>query len=204
MILRAIADKFDTNITCEVQDEQGRCIAILRPRIQIPLVTRATADLEFEIVRSDNVPLLYLTRYGGSSGHVVQVRDPAGRDLGQLRQTNSFWHQVRKQRMTMALAFANKQLGQTEICLNAFRGKKAEVHEAVYNMAGEPIAYVDREWHRRAGSYRPQFDYTLASSAPSSHPLPTLLLATALAHYIYDRLSTGGPARGQRWTSWHN
>lgn len=202
--LRPIADRHDNNIMCALEATNGQCLAIMRPLTQLSPITRATDDLEFEIVRPDYAPLFRLTRYGGSSGHIVELRDQSGSDLGRLRQTNSVWQQVRTQRMNLAIEFGNQRLGHTQVNTSAFKRTNAKVHEPVYDATETAVAHVDRQWHTYTGSLHPQFDYTITCAAPSTHPLPTLTLAIALTHYIYDKIMTGGPLRKQSWTWWRN
>lgn len=106
--------------------------------------------------------------------------------------------------MNLAIEFGSQHLGHTEIGTSAFKRTNAEVHESVYDTAGTAVAHIDRQWHMYTGSLHPQFDYMLACAAPTTHPLPTLTLAIAFTHYIYDKLMTGGPFRSQGWTWWRN
>ncbi len=189
LVLRAIATEHDASITCGVENVRGEQIGLIQPRSRIPWTTRATADLYFVMTSPDGAPLLYLTRYGGYSGHVIQVHDAAGRDFGCLRQAGSRWRVLR---MTMALEFNGQRLGQSNIATTVLQMNK-KVHEPIYDTSDAVLGHVDRRWLPNFGSRNPHYDYTLDCSAPTPHPLPALMLATAFAHYMYDRIQMGGP-----------
>ncbi|MEW2482223.1 DUF2510 domain-containing protein [Mycobacterium sp. NPDC049093] len=189
LVLRTIATEYDASITCGVENVRGEQIGLIQPRARIPWTTRATADLHFVMARPDGTPLLYLTRYGGYSGHVIQVNDATGHDFGCLRQAGSRWRVLR---LTMALEFNGQRLGQSNIATSVLQMNK-KVSEPIYGAADAVLGHVERRWLPNFGSRNPHYDYTLDCSAPTPHPLPALMLATAFAHYMYDRIQMGGP-----------
>lgn len=189
LVLRSIATEYDAGIVCAIENVHGNQIALIQPLARIPWTTRAIADLHFALTRADGAPLLYLTRYGGYSGHVLQLHDATGRDFGCLRQAGSRWKVLR---FTMALEFAGQRLGQSNIGTTVYQMHK-KVHEPIYGVSDTVLGYVDRQRQPSTGSRNPHFDYTLDCSAPTSHPIPALMLATAFAHHMYDRIQAGGP-----------
>ncbi|MDH6198203.1 hypothetical protein M2272_004862 [Mycobacterium frederiksbergense] len=128
------------------------------------------------------------------------MQDPAGQDLGRLRRGGSRW---RIYTLTMEMEFHGQSLGHSNVGTTIMQMDK-KVHEPVYDATGAVLGHVDRQWHPNTGSRNPHYDYTLECAAPTSHPLPTLMLTIAFAHYMYDRMQMGGPLGGPRWKSPNN
>ncbi|WP_249383744.1 hypothetical protein [Mycobacterium sp. DBP42] len=155
--------------------------------------------MTFVMIRPDGSPLLYLTSSGGYR-QTIQVQDPAGQAVGSLRRGGSRW---RIYTLTMEMEFQGQRLGQSNVGTTIAKMDK-KVHEPIYDAAGGLLGHVDRQWHPNTGSRNPHFDYTLDCAAPTSHPLPTLMLTIAFAHYMNDRIQMGGPLGGPRWKSPNN
>ncbi|WP_102141247.1 DUF2510 domain-containing protein [Mycobacterium hubeiense] len=193
LFLRSIPEWADIDLSCSVENAHGQQIAAIRSRSRVPAFAgREVVTLVFDVVRPDGAPMLTITRIGGfKRSHCVQVHDHAGRDLGRLRQTSSFLRLFRTPRMTMVLEFGEKHLGNTDICINP--NKRFEVvYAPIHDLSGAVIATVERRW-RYTGAPTDFFDYKLDCLRATAQPLPVLLLATAFAHYLYDRLAIGGP-----------
>lgn len=191
--LRAIPCPRDVDVSCALETESGHHAGLVRPRSNRSSgLDREVADLKYEVLGPSGAPILFFRRVGGlTRKHSIVVDDPAGRNLGRIQQTSSVWRQIRKPRITVALEAGGQQLATTDICIDP-RDRFAAVREPIQPTAGSAIATVERQW-RYVGTSNDFFDYTLRCLRPTVPPLPELLLATAFAHYLYDRLAVGGP-----------
>ncbi|WKG04257.1 hypothetical protein [Mycolicibacterium sp. HK-90] len=199
LILRAIATQYDASIMCGVENVRGEQIGLIRPTADISWFTRGVQDMTFVMTRPDGAPLLHFTSSGGFNP-TLQVQDRVGQDLGRLRRSGSRW---RVYTLTMAMEFNGQLLGQSKVGTTIIQMDK-KVHEPIHDATGALIGHVDRQWHPNTGSRNPHYDYILNCAAPTSHPLPTLMLTVAFAHYMYDRIQMGGPLGGPRWKSPNN
>ncbi|MBP2454560.1 hypothetical protein [Mycolicibacterium lutetiense] len=185
---------------CGVENARGQHIGLIQPTTKIGWITRGTEGMTLVMTRPDGAPLLYFTSSGAYTGLSIQVHDATGQDLGRLRRGGSRW---RIYTLTMELEFDGQRLGRSNIGTTIMQMDK-KVHEPIYDAAGAVLGHVDRRWHPNTGSRNPHYDYTLDCCARTSHPLPALMLTTAFAHYMYDRIQIGGPFGGTRWPSRNN
>ncbi|WP_231743601.1 DUF2510 domain-containing protein [Mycobacterium sp. GA-2829] len=208
LVLRAIPCGRDVDVSCALETATGHQVGLIRPRgNRLSGIDREIADLGYEVVGATGAGVLFFTRLGGlARKHSIVVSDPAGRTLGRIRQTSSVWRQIRTPRLAVTLEAGDRELATTEICIDP-RDRFAAVCQPIHSTAGPAIATVERRW-RYAGTSNDFFDYTLTCTQPTGHPLPELLLATAFAHCLYDRLAVGGPLETYqsfgRGGTWHD
>lgn len=206
--LRGIPCERDVDVSCALETQSGQQVGLIRPRSnRLSAINREVADLSYEVLGPGGAPILSLKRLGGlARKHTVVVEDGAGRHLGRIRQTSSVWRQMRTSRITVALEAGGHQVATTDICIDP-RDRFAAVCEPIGPTAGPAIATVERQW-RSVGTSNDFFDYTLSCLQPTVQPLPELLLATAFAHCLYDRLAVGGPLETYqsfgRGGTWHD
>ncbi|MBO0681351.1 DUF2510 domain-containing protein [Mycolicibacterium sp. S2-37] len=193
ILLRALPGPADVDIACSVHDGREAQIGLIRPRHRVPtLVGRETATLVFDLLRPTGAVVLTLTRTGGATKHHhIVVEDGGGNPVGRLRQTSSYWRLFRTSRLDVVLEGGTTGLGSTQVCIRPDE-PFAAVETPVRDTSGDVLAVVERRWRYADGS-TDFFDYTLRCSRPLTAPLPDLLIATAFAHYLYDRLAVGGP-----------
>ncbi|MGV0740022.1 hypothetical protein ABQF35_27085 [Mycobacterium syngnathidarum] len=156
------------------------------------------SELAFEVVRPDGTQLLQFTRFVGFRGygkHRLQVHDPSGQDLGCLRQTSSYWQFFRTHKISFELEYQDQPVGATKIRSYIPKFTKLELDEPICDASAE-IGRVQSQRNQskleRMFMYA-TFDYRLDCSRPTSPPMPTLLLATAFAHFLYDDLDSLAP-----------
>ncbi|MDV3129505.1 DUF2510 domain-containing protein [Mycobacterium sp. 21AC1] len=189
---RAIPQRADIDIACSVEDGCSNQLAVIRSVSKVRLVDRDVATISFALLIQPEVPTLYFTRFGGSgSKDSLGITDNVGQELGRLRRTNTFWQSLRSSRMDMSLELGPHVLGKTRVCIDP-SSRFAKVNEPIYGSTGQIIASVQREW-RYVDMINDFYDYTLECAQPVSSLLQNLILATAFAHYLYDRLAIGGP-----------
>lgn len=91
----------------------------------------------------------------------------------------------------MALESAEHTVACTDVSVDPDR-RDAHVDEPIRDTIGGVLATVERQC-RPTDTPTDYFDYKLHCLRVTSDPLPTLLLATVFAHYLFDRLAIGGP-----------
>lgn len=206
--LRAIPCPRDVDVSCALEAVTGHQVGLIRPRANSSSgINREVVDLRYEVVGAAGEPILFLTRLGGlTRRHSIVVDDSLGRTLGRIRQTSSVWRQMRTPRISVVLEAGGREWAATDICIDP-RDRFAAVSQPIQPAAGPATATVQRQW-RYVGTSNDFFDYTLTCSHPTVRPLPELLLATAFAHYLYDRLAVGGPVETHqsfgRGGTWHD
>lgn len=206
LLLRAIPDPRDVDVVCSVDNAQGRQLAVIAPRSRMSAWSSDTDDLVFDVMRPDGILLHTINRLGGLlKHHRLLVYDGGGRPLGELRQTSSPWRRLRGGRISMTMSYGGRELAHAEVCIYP-RRRFLDVSEPIRDTAGVTVAVVQRKW--RYGDSNDFFDYRLECGHGTARPLPSLLLATAFAHYLYDRLAVGGPFesynRFGRGGTWHD
>ncbi|WP_186446755.1 DUF2510 domain-containing protein [Mycolicibacterium porcinum] len=202
LFLQPIRGSFSSDIRCQITNRGGQLLALIQPRGALPRGAEAISELAFEVVRPDGTQLLQFTRSVGFRGHGkhrLQVHDPSGRDLGCLRQTSSYWQFFRTHKISFELEYQDQPLGATKIRSYIPKFTKLELDEPISNASAE-IGRVHSQLNQskleRMFMYA-TFDYRLDCSRPTSPPTPTLLLATAFAHFLYDHLDSLAPF--SRW-----
>lgn len=207
--LRPLPQPGDVGVACTVEDSRGAQIATITPRgRKASALGRQAENLDFAVTTRTGAQHILITRIGGIvKNHCVVVRDPAGAEVGRLVQISSFWRQFRTPRLAMALEFRGQRMATTDVCIDPERGRFGEVSSPILDSAGGEIATVQRAWHY-VDTISDFFTYRLTCHQPVTHPLPELLLATAFSHYLYDRLTVGGPLssvdRFGRGGTWHD
>ncbi|WP_281498550.1 DUF2510 domain-containing protein [Mycolicibacterium sp. F2034L] len=192
LLFRAIPGQADVDIACAVHDGRETQLAVIRPREGVPaLIGRETATLVFDLVRPTGSVALTLTRVGGATRHHQLLVEVGGGVIGRLRQTSSYWRLFRTSRLDVVLEGGASSLGSTQVCVRP-NEPFAAIDTPVRAASGDVLAVVERRWRYADGS-TDYFDYTLRCPAPLAAPLPDLLVATAFAHHLYDRLAVGGP-----------
>lgn len=209
LVLLPSPRRADVDVACTVQDAHGRELASITPRGKRPsALGRDTEDLDFVVVASNGAQRLRISRLGGFvQRHRVVVRGPSGQELGRLQQTSGFLRQFRTPRLSMTLESAGRPLGYTDVCLEPEQTRFSEVEAPIVGAGGAPLATVWRTWHY-VDTISDFFEYRLSCPRPQPWPVPDLLLATVFSHYLYDRLSAGGPLstynRFGRGGTWHD
>ncbi len=191
LYVRHIADTLDRNIACSVENVYSQQMALLRPTKPMGWTDRGVSE-QFVLCNPSGVPLLYLSKHG-INPQSVQINGPTGEDLGLLGQTAPFGGPAGS--LPMTLLYEQRPVGSTWIGRRG--GERDTLRAPIYGAHGEPIATVDRQWRYRGGGWRGDdryYDYKLDCPAPQATGISTLLLAVALCHYVFDRLSLGGPA----------
>lgn len=192
LYLRAIPSRFDRDVSCGIESGDGRQLGWIRPAERTPTMAAGSSHVAFEAVDPGGTAILFISLIGHQRKQRLLVVDGAGQALGQLRQVSSWWRQLlRSTRITMAIESSEHTVARTDVCIDPDR-RDARVDEPICDSAGGVLATVEREW-RRTDTATDFFDYKLNCVRVTSDPLPTLLLATVFAHYLYDRLAIGGP-----------
>lgn len=209
LILRPIPAPGDIGIACAVEDPHGRHLASIVPFGRNPsTLGRESENLDFVVVAATGAQRFLITRIGGLvKSHQVTISECAGPELGRLRQISSYWRQFRTPRLSMALESGGRRLGVTDVCIEPEKKRFAEAVSPVQDTAGRQIAAVYRTW-QYVDTVTDFFTYRLVCHQVEVNPLPELLLATAFSHYLYDRLTIGGPLstynRFGRGGTWHD
>ncbi|OBF31871.1 hypothetical protein A5719_30260 [Mycolicibacterium peregrinum] len=183
---------------------QGQPLALIRPLGEIPLVGRERSNLVFEAVRPNGLQLLQFNRSTGPmglTGHLLEVHDPDGREVGCLRQTNSYWDYLRTPRMSVDLEYQNQVLGTTKIRTHIPPFTTLELDAAIDDTHGAEIGRVRSQPNQTRITRKltkATFDYRLDCSHPTSPTMSSLMLTTAFAHFLYDRLTSVAPL--SRWS----
>lgn len=118
LFLRPIRSGFGSDVRCSMTNQQGQPLALIRPLGEFPFGAAAVCKLEFEVVRPNGIQLLRFTRSTGRTSfarHCLQVHDPAGNELGCLRQTNSYWQYLRTPWMSVDLEYEDQAMGTSKI-----------------------------------------------------------------------------------------
>ncbi|WP_280834793.1 DUF2510 domain-containing protein [Mycolicibacterium frederiksbergense] len=203
LFLQPIPSGPGSDIRCSITNPRGQLVALIQPLKALPSAGAELSELQFEVVRPDGTQLLQFTRSvrnQGYSGHRLHVRDPAGRELGCLRQTSSYWQFFRTEKISFDLECQDQPLGATKIRSYIPKFTKLELDEPICDATG---AEVGRVHSRRNQSMLARmfmyatFDYQIDCAQPTSPPMPALILATTFGHFLYDRLNSLAPF--SRW-----
>lgn len=192
LYLRAIPSRFDRHVACGIEGGDGRHLGWIRPAERLPYTAAGPSHATFEAVDPGGMPILFISQDGGPRRQRLVVVDGTGRELGQLNQVSSWWRQVvSSTRITMAIESDEHTVARTDVSIDPDR-PDARVDEPIRDTVGGVLATVERQ-RRGTGTATDYFDYKLNCLRVTSEPLPTLLLVTVFAHYLYDRLAIGGP-----------
>jgi hypothetical protein len=183
----SFADARGRHNSWSIADESGGQVAVLVPR---PAPGGASGTLHFQMMRPDGVPLLSITRFAERQ-HRLEVHDPAGGVLGQIRQTSTSGQAFRRARMAIVLESGQQPLACTDLTIDPSRNRYADLRTPVRDATGAVIATIERRGRYRGGA-DDSFVYELRCVHPAVEPLPTLLLTTAFVHSLYDRLAGRG------------
>ncbi|MFV8054371.1 DUF2510 domain-containing protein [Mycobacterium sp. 48b] len=204
LFLRPVGSGSPSDLRCSVTNTQGEALALIKPLGELPLVGRELSNLAFEVVRPNGVQLLQFNRSTGTvglTGHRVEVHDPEGREAGCLRQTSSYWSYFRTARMSVNLEYQHQVLGSTKIRTHIPPFTTLELDAAINDANGAEIGRVRSQPNQSSITRKltkATFDYRLDCSHPTSPPISSLMLVTAFAHFLYDRLTSVAPL--SRWS----
>ncbi|WP_396837151.1 DUF2510 domain-containing protein [Mycobacterium sp. ITM-2016-00317] len=191
LYLRAIVSRFDRDIACAIEGDDGRHLGWIGPAADVPALRLSASDQKFAMLDPGGASKAFIVRAGGRNDQRLTLIDNEGRLLGQLRQVSTYWRQLlRTSRITMQIESREHELAKADVSIDPHR-RDARVAEPIRDGTGGVLATVERQW-RPTSSMTDHFDYRLNCLRRSSDPLPTLLLVTAFAHYLYDRLAVGG------------
>jgi hypothetical protein len=190
--LRAITSRFDRDIACGIEGGDGRQLGWIRPAAGVQAQRLSASGQTFAMLDPGGASMAFIVRAGGRHDQRLTLIDNEGRPLGQLRQVSSYWRQLlRTSRITMQIESRDHDLAKADVSIDPHK-RDARVSEPIRDSAGGVLATVERQW-RPTSSMTDHFDYRLNCFRRTSDPLPTLLLVTAFAHHLYDRLAVGGP-----------
>ena len=203
LFLQPINRGFGSATRCSITNPDGQPLALIQPLGEFP-PGRALQTLTFEVIRPNGIQLLQLTRTTGRMGrshHRLQINDPAGHELGCLRQTSSYWQYLRTPRMSVDLEYQDQRVGSTKIRTHIPPFTSSQLNAVINDAHGAEIGRV----HSRPNPSRVTrtlrkrtFDYRLDCARPTSPPIPALMLAVLFAHFLYDDLPSVAPL--SRWS----
>lgn len=206
LFLQPIRDGMGSDIRCSITNPEGQALALVQPLGEFPLGWGGTAmyRLEFEVVRPNGIQLLRFTRSTGPMyrrRHRLQVHDPAGHELGCLRQTNSYWQYLRTPWMSVDLECQDQRLASTKIRTHIPQFIPLELDAPINDTNGAEIGRVrsrPNQSRLTRALTKATFDYRLDCGQSTSPPMSALMLATTFAHYLYDELPSVAPL--SRWS----
>lgn len=191
LFLRSSDDRREQHASWWVGDEVGSQVALLVSRSAVATrVGRSPRTLHFQMIGPDGAPMLSVTRFA-EPHHRLEVCDPAGVIIGQVRQTNASGQAFRTARMAIVLESGQRIFAGADLTIDPSRNRYADVRTPIRDAAGSVIATVERQG-RYTGRADSSFVYKLDCLQPTGEPLPTLLLTTAFTYSLYDRLAGGG------------
>ncbi|WP_166908526.1 DUF2510 domain-containing protein [Mycobacterium sp. DL440] len=202
LFLQPIRGGAGSDIRCSITNPRGQLLALIQLLKAPPLGGEALSELVFEVVQPDGTQLLQFIRSVGFLGrgkHRLHIHDPDGRELGCLRQTSSYWQYFRTPKISFELEYQDQSLGATKIRSYIPKFTKLELDEPIYDTSTE-VGRVHSQRNQaklEAMFMYATFDYRLDCAHPTSPPMPTLLLATTFAHFLYDHLDSLAPF--SRW-----
>ncbi|GAT02694.1 uncharacterized protein RMCFA_2806 [Mycolicibacterium fortuitum subsp. acetamidolyticum] len=204
LFLRPIRSGFGSDVRCSITNRQGQPLALIQPLGEFPFGAAAVCKLEFEVVRPNGIQLLRFTRSTGRTSfarHCLQVHDPAGNELGCLRQTNSYWQYFRTPWMSVDLEYEDQAMGTSKIRTHIPPFTALELDVPINDAGGAEVARVRSQPNQSRltrALTKATFDYRLDCACPTSPPMSGLILAVTFAHFLYDNLSSVAPL--SRWS----
>lgn len=191
LVLRSVPSRMDMRLACTIEDAAGRQLGSIRSinasRWQRfnRFLSGKSASYEFEFVRGDGTPLMYIKRpFTWRDGERFEVRDGHGREIGLLQQNNSYHASHRH----FAIEHVGRSLAYTKLT-----DKPLQV--IIYDHTDRVIARLVK---KQCVSYfwgNDFYDYTLTFEYAPDEMLGYLCLVVGLAEYFYYRIENGGPMR---------